>query len=505
MHGSSIIKGPRKRDDLRSVDIATPNVESRGPVKFGRNGPGVRLVLDSVVTASALSFDEDAYGTAINGQTFQQEALVSWKQYQYAAYYDSRGRTAVARRRLPKGRWQQIVFDDYGPITHTDIHNVIVLGICPGDGTIHLSYDQHCDDLRYRRSMEGIASDPENFAWSQDLFSGNTSELIPERPIGSVTYPQLFSSPQGRLQFCFRVGCSGDGDWEMYEYDSGRWCRIGMLFSRRGSFQGKTSRCAYPNPFRYDRNNRLHCTWTWREEGTDVNGNHDLCYAYSDDFGRTWRRNDGVAVASLRGQARAAGAIRVDTPGLVVCPIKYDWGSMNTTTQAVDGKGRVHVICWRNPDDAPAGSMDLNRFRYYHHWRDIDGRWQQRILPFQGRKPQVILDERGNMFIVFGQAAELDYRDSDPGSSLSIATAEEKDGWSSWKVLSDMSPHRHIGEPLLDVGRWEQDKVLSAYLQEMPGTAGDDAPLRVLDFHATLPAGRRTKDARDSQVRAPGL
>lgn len=40
--------------------------------------------------------------------------------------------------------WEILVLDDY-PQTVDDGHNTVQMGICPGDGTIHLSYDHHCD------------------------------------------------------------------------------------------------------------------------------------------------------------------------------------------------------------------------------------------------------------------------------------------------------------------------------------------------------------------------
>lgn len=92
----------------------------------------------------------------INCYAFQQDAITSFNGWQYCVFYSSRqprcGEAAageplfvhLARRQLPRGRWEVIVFDDY-PQTTDDGHNTAQLGICPGDGTIHLSYDHHCD------------------------------------------------------------------------------------------------------------------------------------------------------------------------------------------------------------------------------------------------------------------------------------------------------------------------------------------------------------------------
>lgn len=89
---------------------------------------------------------------AINGYAFQQDAITSFNGWQYTVFYSNLSPEAapeplyvhLVRRRLPDGPWESIVFDDY-PQTTDDGHNTVQMGICPGDGTIHLSYDHHCD------------------------------------------------------------------------------------------------------------------------------------------------------------------------------------------------------------------------------------------------------------------------------------------------------------------------------------------------------------------------
>jgi len=85
----------------------------------------------------------------LNGNAFQQDAIASFRGWQYAAFYSFLEAPEplyihIARRQLPYGPWQVLILDDY-PQTVDDGHNTVQLGICPGDGTIHLSYDHHCD------------------------------------------------------------------------------------------------------------------------------------------------------------------------------------------------------------------------------------------------------------------------------------------------------------------------------------------------------------------------
>jgi hypothetical protein len=46
----------------------------------------------------------------------------------------------------------------------------ISLGISRGDGTLHIGFDQHDNDLRYRVSRPGVATQPSAIEWSADLF-----------------------------------------------------------------------------------------------------------------------------------------------------------------------------------------------------------------------------------------------------------------------------------------------------------------------------------------------
>ncbi|MCF7222326.1 BNR repeat-containing protein [Marilutibacter chinensis] len=448
---------------------------------------GLDLVRDTVITTNGMNFTTGAYGTSMNGQSFQQEGLVTFKGYQYAAYWDDSGALGIGRRALPDGDWETLVFDDYS-INHNDAHNVNVVGISPEDGTIHLSFNHHNSPLRHRRSVPGLATDPENFAWTQNNFGPIRSELVPGMTITpDVTYPLFFTSPQGKLQFVFRLGGSGSGDWHFYEYGATGWKYVGMLFSRLGSYAGKGRRCAYPNPFRYDRNGRLHVTWSWREDGTSLNGNHDLGYAYSDDYGRTWKNNDGAVMVTLDGTNNLENAIKVTTPGHVAYPIAYNRGYMNTTTQTVDSKGRVHVVAWRLPDDgSPSNPVNLNDWRYFHYWRDTDGTWTETQLPFFGRKPQLVLDDSGRMHVVFGSGSDLNYQPVDPGATLTIATSTEAGGWSDWTIAEGVTGRTYHGEVLLDMGRWYAEGVLTAYYQQKPGIAGAGSSLRAIDF---IPAG----------------
>jgi hypothetical protein len=87
----------------------------------------------------------------LNGTSSQQDILITFQGWQYTAFYSSlpAGENEpifvhLARRRVDQSSWEIFAFEDY-PQTTDDGHNSIQLGICHGDGTIHLAYDHHTD------------------------------------------------------------------------------------------------------------------------------------------------------------------------------------------------------------------------------------------------------------------------------------------------------------------------------------------------------------------------
>src|SRR5579862_1677446 len=79
-------------------------------LSFG--GVAAEKVGSTVVDPGALTIDA-VNGQAINGQSFQQDAMTSFDGWQYAAYYDAARRVCLARRSLPAGAWQVLRLDDY--------------------------------------------------------------------------------------------------------------------------------------------------------------------------------------------------------------------------------------------------------------------------------------------------------------------------------------------------------------------------------------------------------
>ncbi|MBN2307655.1 MAG: BNR repeat-containing protein [Candidatus Hydrogenedentes bacterium] len=432
----------------------------------------MRKVGASVIDAEALTI-KGGFGQSINGKSFQQDAVVSHGGYQYVGYYDAARRVCLARRKLPEGAWEIIRFGDYD-FQSNDAHNTISVGVCPKDGTIHMAFDHHCHPLHYRVSRRNAATQPGDAAWDESLFGPVVSELEPGQPI-RITYPRFWQTPDGGLQFCYRRGRSGNGDRMLVDYvaGDGRWANTRPIDSGKGVFEdamGKSeARCSYPNGYDYGPRGRLHTTWVWRE--SDQGANHDLVYVYSEDGGLTWLNNAGEAIEGPPG---------IDAPGVTVAPIGRACGLMNTHGQAVDSHGRVHVVMWHCTDEtleAAASTPGDDRWgppearRYHHYWRDTDGTWQHRELPWvAGNRPKVFLDKADNALLIYTA-----------DGNLNIAAATAASQWTDWRVVH-VEEGPFVNEMLGDPYRWRQEGVLSVMAQDMPAEPHAPTPLRILDF-----------------------
>jgi len=473
------------------VEILFPNL-------YGANIQVIKIS-DVVVDQKALTID-GRYGQHINGLAFQQDAVVTHKNYQYAAYYDALRHVCVARRKLPQGEWQIIRLTDYVFQGH-DAHNVISMGLCPKDGTIHLAFDHHGHPLHYRVSRKGVATDPEKVEWEPSLFGPVISELEKGKPVKHLTYPRFLQTPGGAIQFYYRVGGSGGGDYVLIDYDpatTDTWQNTRIVNSGKGDFQDafnkSPSRCAYENGYDYGSGGRLHTTWVWREQTQGAN--HDIMYAFSDDLGKTWRNNKGEIVGNSNALPKDQKVININSPDITAVPITRAYGLMNTQAQAVDSRDRIHVVMWHCTDETikaaktqPVecwGSPDARR--YHHYWRDEKGVWHHTMLPWvAGNRPKLFMDKNDNAFLIFNAMSssdKLDWGIYFSKGSLVIAAATPETGWTDWKIIhTEKGPF--LNEMLGDIYLWKNEGILSILVQQSPEKPCVPTPLRILDFKFT--------------------
>jgi hypothetical protein len=131
---------------------------------------------ESVVDANALIMPSGAaYGRTINGAAFQVQAVQTVGGHQYTSWYtNDSGYSVMFGRRTVSGtqvgEWEAVNTGSrfVNGKGSWDGHNVIAFGIAKDDGSIHMSWDLHGQNIRYRRTAAGIATS--GSGWGPSMF-----------------------------------------------------------------------------------------------------------------------------------------------------------------------------------------------------------------------------------------------------------------------------------------------------------------------------------------------
>ncbi|MDF7823480.1 BNR repeat-containing protein [Pontiellaceae bacterium B12227] len=455
----------------------------------------------SVVDSNALTFakgHKTRFSTHVNGRTHQQTPIVTHKGFQYTTYFNGNRHLCVARRELPSNDWKIIEFEDH-VFKSSDSHNTAVIGICEGDGTIHLAFDHHADVLKYRVSELGIANNPKDVEWSATLFGPVADRLGSLARIDRFTYPRFFNAPNGNLMLSYRYFTSGNGDSMIHEYNAEThdWTPgMGRFIARDiGEYErdGEISayRCAYMNNLTYA-GKRLHASWVWRDrfKKTSFTNQHDVCYAYSDDDGRTWKNSKGSTI----GETGTDRVIHLDSSGLVVVPVETGYNLSNQNGHYAYPDGSLHMVVLQSKKKGERSS-------FHHHWRDRKGKWKTQPLKFSGGRAKILGDRDGSLFLFYEHKDEFRIAKGTPNSKATK--------WKWRQVLTE--DHGEIGsEAVVDFTRWEKERVISAYMQELPGELlsygdgemidGKPTPLWVIDYQVSAYAANPQPSADAEQI-----
>lgn len=388
-----------------------------------------------------------SYGGYLNGESFQQDGIATHEGYQYVAFWNAARHVVLARRELPSGTWSALEFSDYTN-TEGDAHNTISIGICPGDGTLHLAFDHHGSTLHYRKSTAGLLGKSSTVPWAAASFSAVSDRLLGASALSKVTYPRFVTEPDGKkMLFEARIGESGSGDELLWEYDSEShaWASLGEFINGTGN-----SINAYPHGLSYARGgSRLHVTWCWRETSNAAT-NHDLLYAYSEDHGRTWKNNGGISIAKS-----GTTSITRDSSGLKVWSIGQNRGLINQEHMAVDALGRVHVLLSHLPDaQADDSNFDNARTKsqYFHYFRDAAGVWSRNAMTFPAQaafRGKLAIAASGNVYAVL--------------PDMRIAAASAAQGFKPWALLANDDAGKYFSDPLIDTARLANEDELSIF------------------------------------------
>jgi hypothetical protein len=402
------------------------------------------LALSSLTTVS--------FGGYLNGESFQQDGILTYNGYQYAAYWNAEARVVLARRPSGEGDWLKIEMAPGYTGAALDAHNTISLGVSPRDGRLHVAFDHHDSDLRHVQSVAGLVSQPDTARWETASF-GPVSSQLGTQPVDRLTYPRFVTTPDGRMLFSYRHGATGDGDEMLWLYDgtSGSWTALGPWIAGRGDGVN-----AYLHGLEYH-GRRLHAAWCWRNSA-DAATNHDLMYAWSDDDGRSWRNSRGEPV----GATGTAPMTRHSATR--VWPIARNRGLINQEHMTVDNAGRVHVLLSHLPDSEPDDADFLRareRCRFFHYWRNLDGAWTRvpMNLAVAGTwRGKLAVSPTDNLYAVL------------PGVRMASASATAR--WSNWTLVDIELDGQFFSDPLIDRQRLRGSDRLTVFATTVNGGGG---------------------------------
>ncbi|OMP83567.1 hypothetical protein BK809_0004948 [Diplodia seriata] len=418
----------------------------------------------------------------INANSFQQSALLTVNGWQYAGFYqskDAEGNSStcyptLARRCLRSslgeddGPWEYLVFDDYEQTTD-DGHNTISIGICTGDGTIHVSYDHHCDPLRYRFSIKGLASRPLDHAWHKSLFTA-TADTLPGLPhsgvMDEVSYPR-FVAVNADMLLTYRIGQAGSGSDILHAYSS-----TTHSYTYLGTFLAGTDNSPYINGIDHDaRRNLLHVSWTYRafvafddptraahKAQAGPNGpenNYDLCYAWSADGGGVWRGGEeaGAGETVVLADLGREESVRPGTEGIRAFGIEKGNGVLNQEGQCVALDGAFYVLNRQKWGEGEGQKVE----RWMLYWRAVEGPWKRSPIdgyfPTEtGSRGSVCADKDSNVYAILPGNTD---------SSLSIVRASLVEGEMRFETV--WRQDGFDGEPLVDQAKMDDRGIISIF------------------------------------------
>ncbi|HET9279213.1 MAG TPA: BNR repeat-containing protein [Flavitalea sp.] len=390
------------------------------------------LINNWIEAQRILPIGEGWSGTTINTVVFRKNSVVSHKQYQYAAYYDASGKVVLAKRTHGADKWELHKTALTGNIR--DAHNSISI-MTDGDGYLHVAWDHHNNPLNYTKSKAPGSLD---LLEPQQMTGNNETKL---------TYPEFFRLANGDLLFLYRDGSSGNGNLILNRYNtrSKTWVRINSNL-----LDGEGERNAYWQACVDDRGT-FHISWVWRET-PDVASNHDLCYAKSEDGGKTWMQSDGKKYELPINSANAEYIRKIPQASELI----------NATSMTTDEKGLPYIATYWRP-------VGTNVPQY--HLVYFDGKkWNtqqvsNRTTPFSlsggGTKkipisrPQVVVKGK-QIFVVF--------RDIEREEKLSLFICDDVSG-NIWRTIDLTGTSIGQSEPSYDTELWRLNKQLHVFVQ----------------------------------------
>ncbi|MGY5354115.1 BNR repeat-containing protein [Wenyingzhuangia sp. IMCC45467] len=379
---------------------------------------------------------------SVNTVKFRKNALTTFKNEQFVAYYNENSYLTLGKRKLNAKHWE-LVQTQYKGNTH-DAHNDISIAV-DGNGFLHVSWDHHNTKLRYAKSVAPLS-----------LKLGEESGMT-GKDENRVTYPEFYNLPNGDLMFFYRSGSSGSGNLVINSYDvkSKTWTQL-----QNNLIDGQNKRNAYWQAC-VDKQGTIHISWVWRETWK-VETNHDMCYARSKDGGKTWEKSTGEQYELPINLASAEYAWKIPQNSSLI----------NQTAMTTDDDGNPYIATYWADDKTPQFQII---YLENQAWKKTNTGFRQTSFVLGGggtksipiSRPDILINQTGQKTLV-----SILFRDLERGNKISMAFSDLKNN-QPWKVV-DLS-NESVGqwEPNYDISLWKNKNKLHVFMQNVVQIDGE--------------------------------
>lgn len=383
-------------------------------------------------------------GNSVNAVVFRKNSLVTYKNIQFIAFYNQKGKLTLGKRELNSPKWE-IAETAFSGNIH-DAHNCISIMV-DGDGFLHVSWDHHGNPLNYAHSVA-----PLSLQLTAKLPMTGLNET-------NATYPEFYKMPNGNLIFLYRDGRSGKGNLVMNRYDlkSKIWTQLHTnLIDGEGRQNAYWQACV-------DKSGAFNISWVWRGS-PDVASNHDMHFARSTDGGISWEKSTGEKYTLPINEANAE----------LACSIPRNSELINQTSMTTDDSGNPFIASyWRSANSTVP---------QYHIVYNVGNKWKEldlgfRTSPFSlsgvGTKripisrPQVLVSGKGEKASI-----QLFFRDSERGDKVSVAVCADI-AQNKWQVSDLINFAVGSWEPTYDTELWKNKKRLHLFVENVQQVDGE--------------------------------
>ena len=381
----------------------------------------------------------------INTAIFRHHGILTQNGFQYTSFYVDEWTLRIVKRTHSNETLE--TFDLKGEYNLNDAHNGINLGY-DNLGFLHISYDHHGTQLRYRRSKQAYSVQE----WTDELCMTGVYE-------DKVTYPSFILPNNGSsLMLLYRDGRWDKGVARIKTYNEIMQCwedRLTPVLS--GAEQSPWTSNAYWNHPVAGSDGSLHLSFVWRTHSIgkeELVNNINICYAQSFDQGLTWVTSRNLPYRLPITQVNAETIFSV-SPGSNL---------INQTSMALDSNNNPHIVFYANDHNGVP--------QYQHLWLDTN-QWHCKIISqrtevfnLMGKgtlkipisRPEIIIDSHDNVYVIYRGDLTHDQMTILKLTAPAYNFKPEKAQYISHEDLG-------FSEPIIDRTRWEESNILSLLIQ----------------------------------------